>query len=163
MKSAKQLLFLGVLALVVFAIPATALANKQIFKATLTTDAELHEVIGSNARGSAVVGLTPNGVPFMVSVNGLSGNATMVHIHGPATTDQNAPPVVTLCGAPPPAVLPQCTMENGALKLQGTITTQLVGMTPAQFVQALQSGLLYINVHTELNPAGEVRGQLYPN
>lgn len=163
MKSAKQLLFLGLLAVVVFAIPATTLANKQIFKAILTTDAELHQVVDSNAHGAAIVALTPNGVPFQVSVSGLSGPATMAHIHGPATEDQNAPPVVTLCGAPPPAVLAQCTMENGVLKIQGTITNQLVGMTNAQFVQALQNGLLYINVHTELNPAGEVRGQLYPH
>ncbi len=162
MKSARRFLLLGLLTAVVFALPVTVLANKQIFKAILTTDAELHEVVGSNAQGAGIVALTPNGVPFQISVNGLSGDATAVHIHGPADENQTAPPVVTLCGGPPPAVLPQCTMENGILKLQGTITSQLVGMTNAQFVQALQNGLLYINVHTQLNPAGEVRGQLYP-
>lgn len=162
MKSVKQLLMLVLLAAVVLALPVTVLANKQVFRATLTTDAELHEVIDSNARGAAIVGTTPQGIHFEVSVNGLSGAATAAHIHGPATPEQNASPVVTLCGNPQPAVLAECTMENGALKIRGMITTQLVGMTPAQFLAALQSGNLYVNVHTQLNPAGEARGQLYP-
>ncbi len=162
MKSARKILLLGLLTAVVFALPLTVLANKRIYRATLTTDAELHQVVDSNARGNAIVGTTPNGVRVEVSVHSLSGDATAVHIHGPANEQQTAPPVVTLCGGPPPAVLPQCTMENGVLKIQGMITNQLVGMTQAQFMNALDNGLLYINVHTQLNPAGEVRGQLYP-
>lgn len=162
MKSIRRILLIGLLTAVVFALPLTVLANKQIFKATLTTEAELHDVIGSNAHGSAILGLTPTGVRFQVAVNGLSGDALSAHIHGPADETQNAPPVVTLCGNPPPSVTGACVMENGVLKIQGTITNQLVGMTNAEFISALNSGLLYVNVHTALNPAGEVRGQLYP-
>ena len=51
MQSARRFLLLGLLTAVVFALPVTVLANKQIFKAILTTDAELHEVVGSNAQG----------------------------------------------------------------------------------------------------------------
>lgn len=163
MKTFKRIAIFGLLAAVLFAVPVAVFANKQIFKAVLTTDAELHDVIGSNARGAGILGLTPGGVRFQVSVNGLSGDALSAHIHGPADEQQNGPIVVTLCGGPPPAVLAECTMENGTLKIMGTITNQIVGMTNAEFQDALQDGLLYINVHTQLNPAGEVRGQLYPH
>jgi hypothetical protein len=163
MKSMRRILLLGLLAAVVFALPLTVLANKRIFLATLTTEAELHEVVDSDARGSGFIGSTPNsGFRFGLQVHNLSGDAVAVHIHGPATPEENGPVVVTLCGAPPPAILPQCTMQDGVLVISGTITTQLQGMTPQQFVQALDGGLLYFNVHTQLNPAGEVRGQIIP-
>ncbi len=162
MKSINRVLLLGLFAAVVFALPVSVMANKLIYTATLTTDAELHDVIGSNARGNGVLATFPNGIHFQVAVHNLSGDATAAHIHGPAGTDANGPVVVTLCGGPPPTVLAQCTMENGMLKISGVITNQLVGMTGAEFMAALNSGQLYINVHTALNPAGEVRGQLYP-
>jgi hypothetical protein len=162
MKSAKRILFLGLFAAIVFALPVSVLANKMIFISTLTTDAELHDVIGSSARGNGVVATMPSGIHFQVAVHNLSGDATAAHIHGPAGTDANGPVVVTLCGGPAPAVLAQCTMENGMLKISGVITNQLVGMTPVEFMNALNNGQLYLNVHTALNPAGEVRGQLYP-
>lgn len=162
MKSMKQFLLLGILAFAVFAIPASVFANKTIFLATLTTGAELHTVVGSTARGNAVLAAFPDGIHFQAVVYNLSGNPTGAHLHGPATAQQNGGIVVPLCGAPQPAVLTECTMQNGALKIQGVITSQLVGMTPAEFISALNNGLLYINVHTELNPAGEARGQVIP-
>ncbi|NJN54726.1 MAG: CHRD domain-containing protein [Anaerolineae bacterium] len=158
----RRILLMALLAAIVFSLPLTVLANKQIFLASLTTGAEVHEVIGSNASGNGVLGTTPHGVRFEIAVFGLSGDATAAHIHGPAAPGVNGPVVVTLCGGPPPSVLAQCTMENGMLKITGMITNQLVGMNQAQFMSALSSGNLYINVHTQLNPAGEVRGQLYP-
>jgi hypothetical protein len=163
MKSMRRILLLGLLAAVVLALPLTVLANKRVFLADLTTEAELHEVIGSDASGSGFIGSTPSsGFRFGLQVRGLSGDAVAAHIHGPATADENAPVVVTLCGGPPPAILAQCTMQDGILVIQGNITTQIQGMTPAEFVAAMNSGLLYFNVHTVLNPAGEVRGQIIP-
>jgi hypothetical protein len=35
-------------------------------------------------------------------------------------------------------------------------------MTRAQFVEALEDGLAYVNVHTPRFPGGEIRGQLVP-
>jgi len=36
------------------------------------------------------------------------------------------------------------------------------GISGAQFMSDIQNGLLYVNVHTELNPSGEIRGQVLP-
>ncbi|HID54160.1 MAG TPA: CHRD domain-containing protein [Anaerolineae bacterium] len=161
MKSGKRILLLVLLTSVLLSVPAAVFARKQVFKARLTTAAETHEVVDSNGRGSAIIGLTPDSIRFFVSANKLSGPATAVHIHGPAAEGQDAGVVVPLCGSPG-AVLAECTMENGALKISGNIKTQLTGMTPGEFIRALRDGMLYVNVHTELNPAGEIRGQLYP-
>lgn len=165
MKSVKRMLLLGLLFSVLFALPVTVLANKQIYKAVLLTENELHEVVGSNAHGAGIFGFAPGSTPFQLTVNNVSGPVTGAHIHGPATESENGPVVVTLCGGPPPAVMPVCTMDGPTtLKISGVIGNHLQpGITNAQFQDWLEDGLLYINVHTDLNPAGEVRGQLYPH
>ncbi|MFK7743096.1 MAG: CHRD domain-containing protein [Planctomycetota bacterium] len=46
------------------------------------------------------------------------------------------------------------TNEGGALNAAGSITVD------AAAIEALQSEGLYFNLHTSLNPAGEIRGQI---
>lgn len=67
----------------------------------------------------------------------------MGHFHGPASTNQTAGVVIdfgTALGSP----------IIGAQKL-----------TDAQEKELL-AGLWYCNIHTSQNPAGEIRGQLWP-
>lgn len=165
MNSRKRILIIATLLLLVLAIPATALASKSIYKARLTTSSELHDVIGSSASGSAVFGRTANGLRFTMYVHNLSGPVTGAHIHGPATEAENGPVIVSLCGAPAPAAFAECTMiDASTLRLDGELTSNLFaqwGVTASTFQSWLNDGLLYVNVHTELNPAGEVRGQIY--
>lgn len=152
------------LIVLVLALPATALANKRIYKAALSTGAELHTVVGSTARGSAVFGTNQDGsVRFSVSVYNLTGTPTGAHIHAPATTSENAGVVVTLCGSGPgTAVVATCSMVNGVFIVEGTIRgSHLNGISGADFFSYLDDGLAYINVHTSLNPVGEARGQIY--
>jgi hypothetical protein len=81
-----------------------------------------------------------------VSYSGLSGPATMAHFHGPAMQGKNAPPVVWLS-------------EKGAAvsdPIKGQAT-----LTPEQ-AQQMTAGEWYINVHTQANPGGEIRGQVMP-
>ena len=157
---------LFVLVILALALPSGAvLARKQIFKAVLTTDAELHTVVGSSARGSAALTSAPDGsLNFQVVVRGLSGPAMAAHIHGPADASTNAGVLITLCGNPQPSAAGACvTSADGTLTIFGNISSSLLaqsGVTGAQFFDYLNSGLLYINVHTALNPAGEARGQL---
>ena len=163
MNRSQRLTVIFVLVAMLIAIPTTALANKKLFFARLSTGAELHQVVGSRASGSAGFGTALDGtLRFQVFVTGLSGAPSGVHIHGPADASQNAPVVVTLCGAGPGTpVLTTCTFSNGTLSIEGTIRgINLTGVTPQDFFTWLDSGLTYVNVHTALNPAGEARGQI---
>ena len=162
-RNRKFIYFIILLALVM-ALPATALARKNVFKARLSTGAELHEVVGSSAQGSAVFGLAPDGMQFMLHVRGLSGPATGAHIHAPATASETAPVIISLCGHPAPAAFAECTTDaSGTLTIQGHIGSSLMaqwGLGGAQLISYLESGTAYVNVHTSLDPAGEARGQI---
>jgi hypothetical protein len=161
----KRVTILIVLALLLLALPSSALASKRIYTARLSTGAELHEVVGSNANGSATFVVSPSTgkLLFQLQVFGLSGPASGAHIHAPADTTQNAPVVVTLCGNPQPGAVVTCSFDNGWMRVSGEINqTLLRGITPQEFMDYLDSGLAYVNVHTALNPAGEARGQIIP-
>ena len=95
MKSRKRIVVLGIVLLLMLAIPATALATKNVYKARLTTGAELHDVVGSNAVGSFLLGRTPTSFRFTMIVQNLSGPVTGAHLHGPATEAQNGPIVIS--------------------------------------------------------------------
>jgi len=81
-----------------------------------------------------------------VTYSGLSGPATMAHLHGPAMQGKNAPPVVWLSEKGTPVSNP--------IKGQATLT-------PEQ-AQQMMGGEWYINLHTQANPGGEIRGQVTP-
>jgi hypothetical protein len=74
------------------------------------------------------------------SYSGLSGPATAAHFHGPAEPGKNAGVAVAITPATSP--------------LKGTAT-----LTDAQ-ASDLEAGRWYVNVHTEANKGGELRGQL---
>ena len=95
----------------------------------------------STATGNATVLLSPDETTARVSLNfsGLSSPETAAHIHGPG-----APGVVA------PILFPVA---------DGNFTDFLITLAPSD-VQNLKNGLLYINVHSNNFPAGEIRGQL---
>jgi hypothetical protein len=166
MKGTRRFLVFVFVVILVVALPMTALASKQIFQASLTTGTELHEVVGSTARSSFNLGHNPDGtMRFILTVRNLSGEAAGAHIHGPATEDENGPVLLTLCGSPAPSAGGDCiTDSSGTLQVSADITLsvlQQVGLTGAQFLSYLNDGLLYVNVHTSLIPAGEARGQIF--
>ncbi|PBB40694.1 CHRD domain-containing protein [Mesorhizobium sp. WSM3866] len=75
-----------------------------------------------------------------VKYSGLSGPATAAHIHGPAASGENAPPVIPFKKLKSP--------------IKGSAT-----LTDAQAAD-LEAGKYYVNVHTRANPDGEIRGQI---
>jgi hypothetical protein len=159
----------SVLAVFVFSLvlATTVYAAKRVFRARLSADNELHDVVlnGPPPTGTALFGTSPNGTgfQFQVFVRGLSGTPGGVHLHAPATTEETAPVVLTLCGSPTPSVLGPCQLDSdGNLDLSGVVTSGalLQGITPSDFSEYLLDGQVYINAHTPMNPAGEARGQL---
>lgn len=84
-----------------------------------------------------------HGLDYSLTYQGLTGPATMAHLHGPAAVGQNAPVEVPFTVSPSP--------------IKGTAT-----LTDAQAAD-LMAGRLYANVHTGANPGGEIRGQVTHN
>jgi len=72
---------------------------------------------------------------------GLSGPVTAAHFHGPATASANAGVVVPIGG-------PYTGNQEG-----------VAAITPEQ-ASDLLAGRWYVNVHTQKNPGGEIRGQV---
>lgn len=77
---------------------------------------------------------------WTIDFSGLSGPATAAHFHGPAAPGENAPPVVGI--------------EDLESPSEGSVT-----LTDEQ-AALLTGGQLYVNIHTEANPGGEIRGQV---
>ena len=100
--------------------------------------------------GSGTADLTYNPANRMLTWNitysGLTGPATMAHIHGPAPSGKNAGVEVWLSKQGQPATSP----------IKGEAT-----LTPEQ-AQQLMAGETYVNVHTQAHPGGEIRGQITP-
>lgn len=98
----------------------------------------------SSARGAFAATLTKSGtggaLAWRLTFNGLSGPAIAAHIHV-APRGQAGPVRVPLC-AP---------CSSGAT---GTASVD------AAVLEALEADRAYVNVHTVINPAGEIRGQL---
>ncbi len=81
----------------------------------------------------------------MVTFSGLSGPATLAHIHE-APIGENGNVVI---GLEPPAA------PSGVIIVSATLSSQLL--------DALMNNELYFNIHTMLNQGGEIRGQIiYP-
>jgi hypothetical protein len=92
------------------------------------------------ANGAFTATLKGKKLTWRLTFSKLSGPATAAHIHMAAKGVAGGV-VVALCGP----------CKSGA---HGTATV------PAAVVKAASKHLLYVNVHTAKNPAGEIRGQL---
>jgi CHRD domain-containing protein len=125
--------------LVIFVSAGFAQAEQVQFKAVLAPGTG----VTSSGKGSATATLdtATKVLTWDVDYSGLSGPATAAHIHGPADPGANAPIVVPFTG-------------NLASPIKGSAT-----LNDAQ-IQQLEGGKWYVNIHTEANKGGEIRGQL---
>jgi hypothetical protein len=117
--------------------------------------------IASGAGGTATVSLdtATRTVTYRVDVYNLPSGNTAAHFHagGPGVS---GPVVVNFTIQP--------NVSND-FSISGTATAADLVPRQAQginswddFVQALTLGQIYINVHSAVNPGGEVRGQVVP-
>lgn len=131
----------AVLAMGLMLAPAAVNAETIKFTTEMTGAAEVPPT-DSTATGTAEVTLDTEAktVTWVYTHEGLSGEMTAAHIHGPATATEVAGPVID------------------------TMTESMEGSGPITDAQAAEmtAGMYYFNVHTEKFPDGEIRGQLAP-
>jgi hypothetical protein len=120
--------------------------------------------VNSTAQGQAIFQLSADGLSMDYKINVANLDLiTMAHIHRPPTTPgTNGPVIVWLYPSTTPGPGPATGRVNGTL-IEGTFNASNVlgGFTWAQFLDLLQSGNAYVNVHTSTAPAGEVNGHIH--
>ena len=95
-----------------------------------------------------------NVLHYSIDYAGMSSAPFMAHFHYGAPTT-NGPIYQTICGKPKPTLLGACPKTNYGV-MQGN------WRVPQADVSLLLHGDLYVNLHTKLNPNGEIRGQIIP-
>ena len=116
-------------------------AETQTFKAVLKGEDEVPPNPGyATGAGEFSYDTTTRKLTYKVTHSGLSGLATAAHIHGPAEPGKNAGVAIAF--------------EKPVSPIEGSAT-----LTEAQAAD-LVAGKLYVNVHTQANKDGEIRGQI---
>lgn len=97
---------------------------------------------GATGSGSFTIDTNTNTLSFNITTSGLTGGPeTGAHIHGPAAAGVNAPILFTL---------PLGASKSGTWNY------------PEASEADILAGNMYVNVHTNLFPNGEIRGQILP-
>ena len=154
MKKFLVLLLASLLAAAGFAAAVSAAHEGLEFHVNLSPDQEVPAVT-SDATGEAhfIVSEDGESIEYTVSANNL--NATLAgHLHSGAMGENGPVELFLFENAEP-------TDSNGEIAA-GTLTADdLVGdMAWEDFAMALVAGEIYVNLHTETYPDGEIRGQL---
>src|SRR5919112_3688977 len=129
------------------------------FIGELTGVEQLPPVNDSSAIGVAEFKLGQDNIMYRINVTDIE-NVTAGHIHS-GQVGENGPIVITLFKEDTPTT---AAMTTGVLS-EGNITaTNLEGPMAGQLLSnltsAMQNEQTYVNIHTQQNPNGEIRGQI---
>jgi hypothetical protein len=131
----------------------SVVAQEQKFVATLSGQEEVPPT-NSQATGMAEFTITGENAEYSVNASNIQG-VTAGHIHS-GKQGENGPIVVTLFKNDSPT---NEVSETGSItvdKLEGP----MAGKQLTDLVTAMSNGETYVNIHTEQNPNGEIRGQI---
>ncbi len=157
----RTLLYLIALALIAM-VPALSIAKKagghHDYKAAISGKMEVAKV-KTAATGMVTFEPAMDGkeLKYKLTVKDIE-NVTAAHVHL-GKKGKSGPPVVGLFSGPE---------KNGKFSgtlAEGTITDKdlvgpLSGKTVKDLIKDIREGALYVNVHTEKYPDGEIRGQI---
>jgi hypothetical protein len=96
-------------------------------------------------------------ITYNVNVTGMD-KVTAAHIHN-APKGENGDVVVTLFKADSPTGQISGKLANGSITASN-LEGQMQGSPFRDIIRALERGEAYVNVQTEINPNGEIRGQI---
>ena len=160
------------LVFIVFAGAGGAGGNKTMVKADPLTGYQEATPAGVSSSGGGTFAATidedasPPTISYTLTYVGLSGPALFSHIHFGNRFDSGGVSAFLCGGGSKPPCPPGTT---GEATVTGTITPADVigpasqGIGPGDFaklIDAIRSGVTYVNVHTPMFPAGEIRGQI---
>jgi hypothetical protein len=128
------------------------------FIAELTGVEDVLQTVDTSAIGIAEFKLGQDKIVYTVNVTDIE-NVTAAHIHR-GQVGENGPILVTLFREDTPTD----TMTTGVLS-EGNITPAnlegpMAGKPLSNLTSAMSNGLTYVNVYTQHNPNGEIRGQI---
>lgn len=123
------------------------------FSATLSGAAERPDPVETNATGTGTFTLNDaeTQLTYNVTATGLSGDVTGAHFHLSDNGAEGSGGVVF------------GITENVADDGNGGVTVEGTWDVSADDVANIRAGDIYVNLHTDLNPAGEIRGNLVEN
>jgi len=115
--------------------------------AVLNTEQEIPAPMGSMGNGLAQVGLnyTMDTLFYRVQLEGLTGPATGAHFHEGAFGETGP-------------VLIGITDDIDGNRIEGFVTGEALSV---ENINKFLSGGIYLNIHTDMNAPGEIRGQVY--
>jgi hypothetical protein len=112
--------------------------------------------VSTTATGTAEFNLGSGGIDYQVSVTGVS-NVTSISINS-GNVGENGPEIVTLFRPNASADLAN-DVEAGGTITPSDLEGPMQGKEMSDLVSAMSSGVTYVNVLTQANPDGEIRGQ----
>jgi hypothetical protein len=133
--------------------------------------------VSTEASGTFEAAISPRGdaIDYEITYTGMQGTVTQSHMHV-GQRSVNGGIVLWICGSAtnqPPANATNagvCTSPNGHFagtwrpeNVQNVATQQITTGDLDEIIAAIRAGVAYVNVHSNLSPGGEIRGQVRGN
>ena len=156
-RHAGVLVGLSTLALLAVSLPVSG--QPQNFRTHLSGASEVPPV-ATEAQGEVIFQLNSEETELSFKLNVANiENVRAAHIHF-AAEGVNGPVVVPLFTGPTIAGRFQGTLSEGVIT-SAELAGPLAGGVLGDLIAIMESGEAYVNVHTDQNPGGEIRGQVH--
>ncbi len=143
------------------------------FSARLSGDKEVPQVnTDATGRIRLVVNSQQDALDYQISLSNLNGIVTGAHIHS-GGSGTNGPIVANLnvhgafasasAGGGGGGGSATTSTSTGGTVTSADLKGPLVGKQISGLIKLIEDGKAYVNVHTDQNPDGEIRGQLAPS
>jgi hypothetical protein len=147
----------------VFGLPASAVAA-ETFRATLTGPKEV-PVCSTLGRGELELTIPDDQsrIDFALAYE-LQGSVTVAHIHLGKRTEAGGVIVFFCGGGGKPDCPPSPATVTGTIVAGDVVGPDDQGIAPGEggeLLRELREGRTYANVHSDICPGGEVRGQIH--
>jgi hypothetical protein len=157
MKKVKVTLFVFLFLVLLVSI---GIAAERSFKAKLS-GSEVVPTVKTTAKGETIFQLSKDGneLTYKLTVADIE-NVTVAHIHD-GKYGKNGPPIVSLYTGSKKEGKFSGTLSEGTITAKD-LMGELKGKLFSHFMQMIEDGHAYVNVHTDKYPGGEIRGQIKP-